>query len=1153
MVSVVFADIVGFTGFSEGRDPEAVKNLVDVCFDRLAADVHTFGGRVDKVMGDGILAVFGAPVAHEDDAERAVRAALQMQGSVADLATEVRVPIEVRIGVNTGEVLMGAIRAGADYTAMGDVVNTASRLQTMARPGQVLVGAPTEAATRDVIRYETLGPLALRGRDERLATFVALEVTALPGYRPRRSAAPLVGRESEMDVLRHSLTLSFRHRRAMLALLTGDAGLGKQRVAEELAEIAALEHGSTVLVGRCVPYGEATGWWPIAETIRQACGVGPGDDPDVVDRKVREAVVASLGEPADDPAVASLVPGLKYLVGDHASLADLEPARARSEASRAALTFYEAMASQWPLTIVLCELHWADEVVLEFLDRLFERLGSYPFAFVATSRPGLKERWTPTPGRANVIALQLDPLDRQGVAALLTGLLGREPVPELVELMLERTGGNPFFLEEVVGLLDDAGLIEAVARGDVAAARGLTNLPATLRGLVTARIDGLGRLERDVLDDAAVVGAHGDLAALVALGRARGQLDVTGVLDRLARRELLVVDGPEFRFRSDLVRDVAYETLTKADRARRHSHVGAHLAERAAAAGRDDDVILPMAHHYGTAAELVRELGGVDGLTGLRELSSDAFRRASAYTSDRDDVMAAMPVLDQALRLMDLDNPHRAGVLLRRGKALTALGQSAAARVDLEEARARCEASGDPRSLAAVLTAQGELARRDLHTDEALELLDAAIGLWRDTGDDAGLAEALRNRGMTLMFSGHSIDAELSIREALEISRALGDRRGIAWALQNLTWLGFLKGDTSESEGWLDESAALFAEIGDWYGFGWALGMLAWVRFYQGRLDEAEELCERLMPHLRESGDRWAAAMMTVLKASLSLWRGEVEQAVDLAEDARRGFDAIDDRWGRTQALAVLVRSLTMCGRSSDGQRALGELLAEAEGLADLRVFTVLVAAATHMHVGDPERALEAIATGRAIGPEQFWEPGMEADSFELYALLQSGRLDAAVTLESEVAKALDPSTANESVRAASLGARALVLTAAGELARVDELLAEAAALDVGTFLDRARMTVVEGLVAAVRGDRARCTERFGQAQAVVDATDDRLDQALVSLAYGLALASLGAPDADDHLVYARTRLAGVGLSAAGWERAFSLALEGGRVQAPGS
>ncbi len=276
VATVVFADLVGFTGLSEHLDPEQVKGIVDGCFGRLVADIASFGGRVDKIVGDAIVALFGAPVSHEDDAERAVRAALRMHQTLADRTAGLGVDIQMRVGVNTGEVLVGPLRSGGDYTALGDAVNIAQRLQVTAPPGGVLVGPATHATTEAVVRYQYVGPIAARGREEPVEAWLALEAVAPPGRRPRRHRAPLVGRMAERALLLDGIRLAVSHYRPFHAQIEGEGGVGKSRLAEEVLAEARAAFGVEVLVGRCLPYGEANVWGPLAGAVRWAAGITPG-------------------------------------------------------------------------------------------------------------------------------------------------------------------------------------------------------------------------------------------------------------------------------------------------------------------------------------------------------------------------------------------------------------------------------------------------------------------------------------------------------------------------------------------------------------------------------------------------------------------------------------------------------------------------------------------------------------------------------------------------------------------------------------------------------------------------------------------------------------------------------------------------------------
>src|SRR4051812_5785900 len=596
VATVLFADLVGFTTLSETADPEHVKNLVDRCFERLATDVTTFGGQVDKVIGDALVALFGAPVAHEDDAERAVRAALRMQERLAEMRAELEMDVHLRIGVNTGEVLVGALRAGGDYTAMGDVVNTASRLQQVAGPDEVVVGPATHAASVRGVRYEPLGPITVKGREEAVDAWRAVRAVAPPGHRHRRVETPLVGRDTEIAVLRAALATATARRRAHLVLVTGEAGLGKSRLASELGLIAECEQHALVLNGQCIPYGETNEWWPIAAMVAEACEVDLTDNDAPVPTCTRSAVERVLGGDSDDPEIGRITAGLLYLMREGEPGEGVDPTRAREEALRAALTFFAGIASDRPLVLVLSDLHWGDDVVLDFLPRLLAHVASQPVIVVGTTRPELTDRWTPPAGRHNTVHVNLDPLTADDTATLL-GTLLPDADAELVGILRDRSGGNPFFIEELVAML-----------GEEPATDGARELPATLHGLLAARLDRLDPLDRVTLEDAAGIGTAGPLELVQTMARARetdadpppprgarpppgppprggarggagggggppgptelgqtragpGTPAAAPPLPRLADKDLLEIDDGEFRFRNELTRDVAYGTL----------------------------------------------------------------------------------------------------------------------------------------------------------------------------------------------------------------------------------------------------------------------------------------------------------------------------------------------------------------------------------------------------------------------------------------------------------------------------------------------------------------------------------------------------------------------------------------------------------------
>ena len=1129
----MFADLVGFTTFSETADPEHVKNLVDRCFERLAADVNAYGGQVDKIVGDAIVALFGAPVAHEDDAERAVRAALQMQRTLAELRSLHQIGAEMRVGVNTGEVLVGALRAGGDYTAMGDVVNTASRLQTAARPGQVLVGPATHDATQGQVRYDPMGSIVVKGREEPVAAWVALEPVAPPGQRPFRTRSPLVGRGAEVDMLRTVLRTTVERRRAQLVLLAGEAGVGKTRLARELGNIAHDEYGATVLLGHCAPYGEANVWFPVAEALRKACGIDDQDSAETVRDKCREAAAAATGVADIAPEVDRVVEGLLYIMGQSRPGAGVDPTRARDEAIRSVQTFLEHLAADRPLVLGFADLHWADDLVLELVDRLMARFRTLPFLLVATTRPELEERWTPRPGRHNAVFVNLDPLAADTGAQLARTLLGADADDELVAMVVERSGGNPFFIEELVAVVSESEP-ETTGNGD-------GQLPGTLRGLIAARIDALDADERSTLEDCAVIGFTGPIELVAALSEARGggEPHLTG----LESRDLLEVEHNEYQFKTDLVREVAYSTLTKAGRARRHAALSHHLAARATKTGRIEEVLDELAHHYGAAAELIAELGTVEGVPAdLGQKAVSFLEQAAERAALQETWPVAKRLLSMALDVLDDTEPERRlRLLLYRARARTELRELYSARADVDAAVALAEPRGDDHALARALIIRGDIEQKENDIAGSVATLAEAVERWRALDDRGGLGDALRTQGMTDLFRGELDAAAKAICEALDCFRSIDDRRGEAAALQNLAWIAFYRGELADAEARLNESASAFAEVGDWGGLGWALGLLAWVRFNQGDLDEAERLATDVLEESRDIDNRWASAIMQVLLANVALWRGASHAAVERAEGALELFRDMDDAWGILQSLAPRARALACLGRLSDADQTIDEMAEVSVRVPDatIREFPQVCRVSVAVHAG----AADALATSTEFDGHAESSDNILAERGTVHALavLQSGDAAAAVrTLETVRA-----TTTQDGPAVAAGAALALAYDACGradDAVRVCDELSDKAV----TYLDHLQLALARGFAQVQLGDTAGAEQCFWRGLEIADRTESRLDQAVARLARARAWAAMGRGDAGDAEHEAAARLEALGVDAAGWETTFRMAVAGG-------
>ncbi|MDQ1467018.1 MAG: hypothetical protein QOH10_1433 [Actinomycetota bacterium] len=1125
LVTVLMADIVGFTSLSETADPEHVKNLVDRTFERLVADVRAFGGELDKIVGDALIASFGVPIAHEDDAERGVRAALQMQETLEELAADQPNKIWLRIGINTGEVLVGSMRAGGDATVMGDVVNTASRLQTSAQPGQIVVGPATYAATRRSIRYEALGQIAVRGRDEPVAAWVALHTTTAPGRRRRGTSGVLVGRDAEMGVLRHAFSIARNRRRAQFVLLLGEAGIGKSRLVVEFAETARATGDALVLGGQCAPYGNANVWAPIAEAIREACDCDDQTDVPVRDR-VRESVASVLDE-LEPPEMERIVEGLLHILEGFARPA-VEPARARDDAMRSVASYLEGHARRGPVVLSLSDLHWADDLVLDLCERLLERLRNLPFVLVGTARPGFEERWVLAGGHHNSLVMHIDPLDADATASLARELFGETLTDDVLDFLLERSGGNPFFVEELVALVCE------VEHSDsrVEAAR-LGVLPATLHGLVAARLDALPATERSLLEDCAVVGSSGLIADALALTTVDGP---EAALDALADRDLLILEDGGFRFKSELVRDVAYGTLTRAERARRHADLTDRLSDA-------DSRVEVVAHHLATAAELAADLGSVPGMPpDIRNRAITALMHAAEPAKAAENWIASGRLFDRALSLIAPDDvPRRWTALLGRARSREASRDLDAAHEDALAVLEEATEADNKATVARALTVLGGIESAAGRFDDAEATLWRAVEAWRALDDTSGVAGALRGLGVVNLFRGDHAEAERLTSEALASFLKVGDQRGEAWALQNLAWISFSQGRLADAEGRLHESAARFAEIGDWGGLGWALGLLAFARFNQGNLDEADRLASQILTEAHETGDRWAAGMMKVLLSNIALWRGRAEHALERGNQALALFRDIHDKWGEVMATVPTIRALNNLTRFRECDELVARMASLVEPMHDpaMRRNAAGLQAAVSVHRGDPETALVAMAERDRLDDDPHDIVG-DADRALCTGLLllQTSRVEEALALlESAFAM-----TTDDGPRYALGSALALAFDAAGRPADALSLCEELSAIRGGSYLDRFFARLAAGFAFVQQGAAADAATAFDEAQTAAFATDSRLDRAIVVLARSCAYATLDLPSGRELATEANLTLHGAGFAASGWRTVFELA-----------
>ncbi len=1133
IATVLFADLVGFTALSETLDPEQVKALVDRCFERLALDIEAFGGRVDKVIGDAIVALFGAPVAHEDDAERAVRAGLRMQQTISLVGAEFDHAVQMRVGINTGEVLVGAVHGGREYTAMGDVVNTASRLQTAAEPGTVLVGPDTYAATNAVVDFASIDPVIAKGKALPVMAWVARSALRPPGYRPRHRQSPLVGRQTELALLTSVTATAIDRSRAALLVVHGEAGMGKSRLAEEMSSHASRELGALVLEGRCVPYGEANVWWPIADAVRSAAGLDLDSSPSEIDSGLRRITEVALTESRRLTEIDRVVTGLKHLLGSDSSLRAIDVARAREEVIRSVVAIAEGYSHTQPVMVVLSDLHWADQEVLDLVDTLLARLARRPFVLLATARRSIGDHWRPSPDAVNSVVLHLDPLDADASRRLLFTLTKGDLHPSLAAMLVDRSGGNPFYLEELVSLVTEAGVNTVEQLLDTESGE----LPSTLRGLVAARLDALSPGDRSILDDAAVLGRRNKIGALATMAEVKRHIDsetARSNIESLAAREFLVLEGDVYTFRSDVIREVAYSTLTKADRAKSHAGIAAWIEEHFdGAPDEHEHEHAHLAHHWASAAELVDEIGRIAGVPDDVHDRAVTWLTTAAHQADDEFVPSVAESLSgRALALLRDDDPRRGALLRLRAEARTDQYDLDAAERDATLSLELASAAQDQIAVARAQLVLGEIQQHRGDIAGSIEVLEAARRRFADHGDRSGEGSALRQIGMTNIFANDFAAADEALQTALGLFEDLGEVRQAAWVHQNLSWSAYVSGRVDEAEARIMHAMKTFEELGDPGGLTWSRGLLAWVRFHQGHDDEAYALASAVGDDAHARGEVWGEAMMVVLTGAISLWAGRTDEAVDTLARAAELFDEIEDTFGALQAKCNLGRAIAMRGDVPAGLQTL-EAVREADLLAlsgGVMGFERITSLALSVQLGDVAMGDEILGDAHEVSTSIVGAPDQVVAS-AMHAL-QCGQLDAART----ALAGLDDD------RGYICAGRALLAAVAGD---VDG--ARSAARGVvdrpHTYLDLVYAHMADSVALARSGSIDEARAVLITAMESVDETDDRIAQALVRLTDAFVAEAAGRDDAPAARRVAEERLATLGIAADGWRALLSNAL----------
>jgi class 3 adenylate cyclase/tetratricopeptide (TPR) repeat protein len=769
LVSVLFADLVGFTTVSENRDAEEVRELLSRYFETARTIIERYGGTVEKFIGDAVMAVWGTPVAREDDAERSVRAALDLTAAVSSLGDEIGARgLRARAGVLTGEA---AVTLGAEGQGMvaGDLVNTASRVQSTAEPGQVLVGEATRRATEASIAYEEVGTHDLKGKAEPVQLFRALRVTAgrQGALRSAGLEAPFVGRDRELRLVKELFHASAEEAKAQLVTVTGIAGIGKSRLSWEFEKyIDGLADDQFWHRGRCLSYGDGVAYFALAEMVRMRCDIAEDEDPATAREKLRSTLTEHLSDPGERTWVE---PRLAHLLG----LEEGAPGDQENLFSAWRILF-ERLAEKSPTVLVFEDMQWGDSGLLDFLEYLLEWSRSHPLFVLVLARPELADKrpaWGG--GKRSFASIYLEPLSSQAMEDLLTGLV--PGLPEDVRTgVLARAEGVPLYAVETVRMLLDRGLL--VREGNTYSPTGPIGeleVPETLHALIAARLDGLAAEERRLVQDGAVLGktfTRLGLASLTGLAES----DLEPLLGALVRKEVLAIQAdprsPErgqYAFLQDIVRHVAYETLSR--RERKAKHLGAAQFLESTPSADEGEIVEVIATHYVDAWNAAPDDDDADAIRArAREMLVRAGERAASLAASSE----AQHAYERAIGLSDdpavkADLHERAGLMAFNGARIEEAG------THLEQAIALLDEAGETHARARVEERLAQIMWDRGRLEEALERMDRSYQELSQEEPDADLAELAAQLGRFLFFAGRHDVAMERIESALELAEDL--------------------------------------------------------------------------------------------------------------------------------------------------------------------------------------------------------------------------------------------------------------------------------------------------------------------------------------------------------------------------------------------
>jgi len=916
IVTIVFCDVTGSTELGEQLDPESMRKVMARYFDAMRTALERHGGSVEKFIGDAVMAVFGIPHLHEDDALRAVRAAVDMRAALEDLNHELErdhaVRLACRIGVNTGEVLVGA--ESSDFGRItGDAVNTAARLEAAAEPDQILIGDETHRLVRDAVVAEPVERLTLKGKAEPVSAFRLLEVVSGVGQPRRALLSRMVGRERELDDLTRAFARATEDRSCLLFTVLGAAGEGKSRLVEEFLSTAT--ESATIMTGRCLPYGEGITYWPVAEAIRPALGVQVFDAPDDVAARLDRVV-------AGDEHAAAIAHRLGEILGIGEGVGGAE------EAPWAIRRFLEILAAERPLVAIWEDIHWAEPAFLDVVDHIVDWSRDAPIMLVCTARPEFLDARTDWGGgKMNSTTLLLQPLDPKASAELIANLLGGAGLPaETSDRLAEAAGGNPLFVEQMLSMLIDEGML--VRQDDAwlpASDLSTVAVPPSVAALLAARLERLTDDERRAIECAAVIGKEFYDGAVRDLLPAVLRDDASGLIRSLIRKELVrtdrsMVPGEEaFRFRHILIRDAAYQAIPKERRAALHEAFAAWIGRVGGDRAEEQDEIV--GYHLEQAYRYREALGPLDDEA--RQVARRAFERLAAAGSralTRHDMPAVANLLGRAEALLDPPDPARLALLPDLSSALWESGLTEEATALTSEFRALAEDLGDGELIAyATLSGWWLLGELERPLEVARSDAQDAIRVFEASGDERGLARAWRviaSIEWDLGQAGKQLDALEHALDHAGRARASFETEETLFSVTS----AIVRGPTPVPEG-IARAEGIIVEFPDNRSMEAYMGhALAHLRARLGAFDAAREAVDRYRGFLLDTGQLNAYWRAAEVRFDVEMLAGDVEAAAAVAEEAYAKLSERGDRW--PYLCAFLAQARLALGKNTEASDA---------------------------------------------------------------------------------------------------------------------------------------------------------------------------------------------------------------------------------------